>query len=159
MRLAALPEGEQLAVVPDEGGVGGVLVTLSREQDLLEVGHAGQALVKRLARRLLLLPSRRADVPVAIARLAALEADAVDHAVAVEPVVGADGVELRVRPVAEEHPVESLGQLAHDLERGQFDLLAHRGVMALEERALRLLGVVGHGGEEEREQFASVDHG
>src|SRR5262249_2227629 len=87
VRRASLPQGEQLAVIPDPGGVGRVLERLLALGKLFEIGRVRNAGVEGLAGLLLLLPAGGTDVAVAVAGLAALDADAVQHAVAVEPVV------------------------------------------------------------------------
>jgi hypothetical protein len=58
------------------------------------------------------LPLRRAHIAVAVAHLAALDEEAVDHPVAGEPVVGVARLELRVRAVAIEGARQAGGNLA-----------------------------------------------
>jgi hypothetical protein len=58
----------------------------------------------------------------------------VHHAVAVEPVVAAGGIELRIGPVADVDAVEVVRDLALDLEVGERQLLARRRVRAFQIR-------------------------
>jgi hypothetical protein len=56
----------------------------------------------------------------------------VDHAVAVEPVVAAAGVELGIRAVADINPVQVVGNLTDDLQVREGDLLVRRCKRATE---------------------------
>jgi hypothetical protein len=117
---ACLHDGQGLAAQADHVGVGGV--------------HAGMALAGHRLLAEVLAHLRRADhagvVPVG---LAAAEADAMDHAVADEPVVGGgiDGRD-RVGPVAEVATLQLGGERALDGELGGGDVTGEGGVGALQ---------------------------
>ena len=112
VRRAALPEREQSARVPDDVRVGGVR---RRAGDAQVAGcQVGDAAEERLARRALVREARRAHPAIAVGGPAVAQAEGVDHAVAVEPVVAAARRELRIRAVAVERSVQLARQLALD---------------------------------------------
>ena len=90
------------AVGAQHRGVGGHRVAERAEQPL--------------AGRVFSPPFRRADVAVAVANLLVLDEEAVDHAVAGEPVVVGVGLEVWIGPVTIEGAGEFGGDLADDLQ-------------------------------------------
>ena len=85
------------------GGEEGAGVWAAAESTSARVKAAEQG----LARRVFHIPLGRAHIAVAVADLAALDIEAVDHAVAAEPVVVAARLELGVGAVA----IEGAGDL------------------------------------------------
>ena len=94
---AQVPGGDQRALVKFDIGVGGVLERLLAA---LAIGALADAAPDRLAGGLLLRQRAGAHVAIAIRGGTALEADCVQHAVAVEPVVAALGAQVRVGAIA-----------------------------------------------------------
>ncbi len=123
---AALPQREPLAGVADDVGVGRVLHRAGGAGQLAvgEVQDVAEAGVDGAAQLVLALQATGPDPAVAVGHAVVGEADAVQHAVAVEHVVAGHGLERRIGAVADERPAEALGDLALDLAAGDVDLVA-----------------------------------
>ena len=135
-RTAEPPEREQPPVVEHEVGVGGVLERTARVR---EVGTLVDAGPQRVPGRGLDRERLGGHVPVAVHRVAVLEVQRVEHAVAVEPVVPTGWVVLRVRAVADEHAGQVVGQLPDHLAVGG-DLGVDRCERTFEVRARHAVG-------------------
>ena len=105
-----------------------------RPRSGLAAGFSITPLKRGRARRHVDVEAASTDPPVAVGRLAVVESQRVDHAVAVEPVVATRRRELRVGPVADEHAVEVGGDLADHLELVVGPLLGDRTEQPFEVR-------------------------
>ena len=123
-------------VVIDYGRVGGVLhQAFGRRRDALdEVAHRRHALPDPGALGPLLAQALGVDEAVAVGRPSVVELDGMDHAVAVEDVIGRRiGHIDRIRTDAEEVAVQVGRDLADHLDALGGGLVAHRRVVAAQE--------------------------
>ena len=128
VRRRGLEQREQAIGVSNDVGVGGVLERRHVRRHLARV--AKQSAEERASLLHLGLEAVGADVAIAISGAAVAQDEGVDHAVAVEPMVAAERLEVRVGPDAIERAVELARELAFDFEIEGVALFAPRCVVA-----------------------------
>ena len=132
-RAMPLLQGEQLARVPNDVGIGDATVPTLRGR----VGgcRIAPAAEQRPMRFVLQLPLRRPHPPVAVADAAIGNVKGVDHPVADKPVMLLVArCELRIGTVAVERPDKILRQLAADRQVGRIGFKGYRRIVSGEER-------------------------
>ena len=126
-------EREEMTPVPDDVGVGdpGVRNLYPRNR------RSSKARDQRSACLMLGHPFIRPDPSIAIGCPAIVKSESVDHAVPDEPVMlpRVDRRELRIRPVAEQRPVEPARQFAHDRKVRQIEFSVDRTEVKLRLKA------------------------
>mmetsp|Transcript_6206 Transcript_6206/g.16028 ORF Transcript_6206/g.16028 Transcript_6206/m.16028 type:complete len:358 (-) Transcript_6206:248-1321(-) len=138
-----LVQREEALGVVHHRGVGGAAAISDDAQDPLHSAQrethepANTCEIAKLPRRrppncLLLQVALRLDPFVGVRDLAVLDAASVHHAVAIEPVIAAEGAILRIRPGPQETPGQVRRQLALHLQLRLVDFRGHGAEVPLE---------------------------